>query len=175
MRKYAVVYDDEVYQFLLNNAHKYTIKQLVKLIKQKFNIELENKKLAQYCIKMHIKYKYEKINKSHSNKPTQIGTIVTKSDGNYLKIKTDNHKWEYLQRKVYEKYHNVKLKDDEYVIFLNQNRRDFRKENLKVVTRQESAILSNDSLCTSNIELTELACLTAKLKSTIKLLKNENE
>lgn len=168
MRKYSLTYSNDIYEFLCKNASSHTIKELVKIIKEKFNIDIEKKKLAQYCIKMKIQYKYEKPKKSHSNIPTKIGTIVNKTDGDYLKIKTDNHKWEYLQRKIYEKLHNVKLKEDEYVIFLNQNRRDFSKENLKVVSRKTSAILSNDNLISTNKDIMKLSIITAQLKSKIK-------
>lgn len=173
MRKYSLTYSDEMYEFLLNNASTYTIKELVILIKEKFNVEIEKKKLAQYCIKMGIKYKYEKPNKSHNNIPTKIGTIVNKTDGNYLKIKTMDHKWEYLQRYLYKKYFNVELNEDEYVIFLNQNRRDFNKENLKVVSRKTSAILSNDNLISTNKDIMKLSIITAQLKSKIKEVYNE--
>lgn len=173
MRKYSLTYSNELYEFLCENASSHTIKELVKIIEEKFNVHFENKKLAQYCIKMHITYKYEKPNKSHSNIPTEIGTIVNKTDGNYLKIKTASHKWEYLQRKVYEKYYNVKLKENEYVIFLNQNRRDFSKDNLKVVSRKISAILSNDNLISTNKDIMKLSIITAQLKSKIKEIYNE--
>ena len=166
MRKYSVNYSDEEYQFLLDNAKNHTIKELVKMIKGLFNKDIENKKLAQYCIKMGIKYKYEHPKKSHSNIATKKGTIVNKTDGNMLKIKTDNHKWEYLQRKKYEEYHNVKLKDDEYVIFLDQDKRNFSKENLKLVTRQESAMISKTA--SQLPEVTELAILNAQLRNKLK-------
>lgn len=110
-------YNEDFYVFLEENAKFYTIKELVKILKEKFNIDFEKKKLAQYCIKKKIKYKYEKPNKSYSNISTKIGTIINKTDGNMLKIKVGNHKWEYLQRKIYEDYYNVKLPDDVYVIF----------------------------------------------------------
>lgn len=175
MRKYGLTYDNDMYEFLYKNASSHTIKELVQLIKEKFNIEIEKKKLAQYCIKMKIQYKYEKPNKSHSNTPTKIGTIVNKIDGDYLKIKTDNHKWEYLQRKVYEKYHNVKLKENEYVIFLNQNRRDFSKNNLQLVSQKESGELCNygSNIYSINRELTKLALTNIKLKQKIKEVYNE--
>ena len=157
-------YSDELYEFLLNNASSHTIKQLVKLIKDKFNIDIEKKKLAQYCIKMKIQYKYEKPKKSHSNKPTVEGTVVTKTDGNLLKIKVGEHKWEYLQRKIYEDYYNVKLPNDIYVIFLNQNKRDFDIKNLKAISRRSSAIMSKDRLFSTEPNLTKLGFINSKLK-----------
>ena len=171
MRKYSVKYSDEEYQFLLDNAKYHTIKELVKMMKGLFDKDIENKKLAQYCIKMGIQYKYEKPNKSHSNKPTPIGTIVNKTDGDMLKIKTGNHKWEYLQRKVYEKEHDVKLKDDEYVLFLDQDKRNLDTRNLKVVTRQESALLSK-GLVSNDAEVTKTAIQIVQLKNRVAEMKN---
>lgn len=176
MRKYSLTYSDEMYEFLLHNASPHTIKELVLLLKEKFNIDIEKKKLAQYCIKMHIKYKYEKPNKSHSNNPTPIGTLTVKTDGGYIKIKTDNHKWEYLQRVIYEKQNNIKLKNNEYIIFLNQNRRDFSKNNLKLATQKESGGLCNygENIFSTNAEVTKLAIINSQLKQKIKEEKNAN-
>jgi len=164
MRRYGLTYSNDMYEFLCKNASSHTIKELVKIIKDKFNIDIENKKLAQYCIKMKIQYKYEKPKKSHSNTPTKIGTIVIKKDGDYLKIKTDNHKWEYLQRKVYQDHYGVKLPEDVYVIFLNQDRRDFDIKNLKAITRRSSAIMSKDELFSTEPRITKLGHLNSKLK-----------
>lgn len=172
MKKY-LVYNDEMYNFLKYNSKDYTIKQLVVILKEQFNIDIEKKKLAQYCISKGFKYKFEHPKKSHSNIPTKIGTIVIKKDGEYLKIKTDNHKWEYLQRKVYQDYYGVKLPEDVYVIFLNQNRRDFDIKNLKAITRRSSAIMSKDELFSIEPRLTKLGHLNSKLKIKAKEIYNE--
>lgn len=173
MRRYGLTYNNEMYEFLLKNASSHTIKELVKLIKEKFDIDIEKKKLAQYCIKMKIQYKYEKPNKSHSNTPTKIGTLVLKTDGGYIKVKTDKHKWEYLQRKVYEDYYKVKLPEDVYVVFLDQNKRNFDIKNLKAITRRSSAIMSKDGLFSIEPRLTKLGHLNSKLK--IKTKEKQNE
>ena len=163
MRRYGLTYSNELYEFLYENASSHTIKELVKIIKEKFNIDIENKKLAQYCIKMNIKYKYEKPNKSHDNKPTPIGVKVRKTDGGYLKIKVGNHKWEYLQRKIYEDNYGVNLPEDVYVVFLDQNRRNFDIKNLKAITRRSSAIMSKDGLFSTNPKITKLGHLCSKI------------
>lgn len=174
MRRYGLTYSNEMYEFLLKNASSHTIKELVKMIKEKFNIDIENKKLAQYCIKMKIQYKYEKPNKSHSNTPTKIGTLALKTDGGYIKVKTDKHKWEYLQRKIYEDYYNAKLPEDVYVVFLDQNKRNFDIKNLKAITRRSSAIMSKDGLFSTKPKITKLGHLNSKLKIKIKEIYNEN-
>lgn len=173
MRRYGLTYSNELYGFLCKNASSHTIKELVKIIEEKFNIKLETKKLAQYCIKMHIPYKYEKPNKSHDNKPTPVGVIIRKTDGGYLKIKVGNHKWKYLQRKIYEDSYGVKLPDDVYVIFLDQDRRNFNIKNLKAITRRSSAIMSKDGLFSIEPEITKLGHLSSKLNIKAKEIKNE--
>ena len=157
-------YNEDFYVFLEANAKFYTIKELVKILKEKFNIDFEKKKLAKYCIKKKIKYKYEKPNKSHSNISTKIGTIINKTDGNMLKIKVGNHKWEYLQRKIYEDYYNVKLPDDVYVIFLDQNKRNFDIKNLKAISRRSSAIMSKDGLFSTIPNITKVGYINSKMK-----------
>lgn len=164
MRKYGITYSNELYEFLCKNASSHTIKELVNIIEEKFNIKLETKKLAQYCIKANIKYKYEKPNKAHSNKSTANGTIVTKTDGDMLKIKVGNHKWEYLQRKIYEDYYKIKLPEDVYVIFLNQDKRDFNIKNLKAISRRSSAIMAKDGLFSTEPRITKLGHLCSKMK-----------
>lgn len=171
MRKYSVVYSDEIYNFLVQNASYYTIKQLVQILSDKFNLQVERKKLAQYCIKMRIKYKYEHPKKSHDNKPTDNGTLAVKTDGNLLKIKTSDHKWEYLQRKIYEDYYNIKLPEDVYVIFLNQNKRDFSIDNLKAIPRRNCAIMSKDNLFSINKDVTKLGLTISNLSRKISNLK----
>ena len=171
-RRYGLTYSKEMYEFLQKNASSHTIKELVKLLKEKFNIEIENKRLAQYCIQMKIPYKYEKPKKSHSNKSTPNGTIVTKTDGDYLKIKTRNHKWEYLQRKIYEDYYGIKLPEDVYVVFLDQNKRNFDIKNLKAISRRSSAIMAKDGLFSIEPKVTKLGHLNSKLKIKIKEINN---
>ena len=76
--------------------------------------------------------------------------------------------WKYKQRLIYEQYYNIELTENDYIIFLNQNRTDFRIENLKRITRRESSILSNQKIFSTNENLTELGILTAKLMIKIK-------
>ena len=163
IRRYSLTYSNELYEFLCENASSHTIKELVIMIKEQFNIDIEKKKLAQYCLKMKITYKLEKPNKSHSNQPTPIGIKIRKTDGNYIKIKIGNHKWKYLQRKIYEDNYGVKLPEDVYVIFLDQNRRNFDIKNLKAISRRESAIMAKDGLFSTEPRITKLGHLSSKM------------
>lgn len=168
MEKNYLVYNDEMFRFLQKNSKNYTIRELVEIIKRDFGFTFTNKKLANYCIKKGFKYKYVNPKKSHSNKSTPLGTIVNKTDGDMLKIKTSNHKWEYLQRKIYEDYYGVTLPDDVYVIFLDQNKRNFDIKNLKAISRRESAIMARDELFSIEPKITKVGNLVAKYKIKIK-------
>ena len=76
---------------------------------------------------------------------------------------------------MYEKYHNCKLTNDDFIVFLNQDRNDFSKENLKRITRRESSILSNQKMFSKDKDLTNLGILTAKLMIKSKNKEDENE
>ncbi len=154
---------NDMYEFLCENASSHTIKELTQMLKEQFNIEIERKKLAQYCIKFGIQYKYEKPKKSHSNIPTKNGTLAIKTDGDYIKVKINKNKWEYLQRVIYQNAYNVKLPEDVYVIFLDQDRRNFNIKNLKAITRRSSAIMSKDGLFSIEPKITKLGHLSSKL------------
>ena len=160
----------EMKNWLISNAKDYTMKELVVIVKDMFNETFTTKQLATYCLKKKIKYKFEKPKKSHSNTPTKIGTIVNKTDGDMLKIKVGNHKWKYLQRDIYEKYYGIKLPENVYVIFLDQNKRNFDIKNLKAISRQESAIMSKDNLFGYNAKTTKLGKLASDLKIKAKII-----
>lgn len=74
---------------------------------------------------------------------------------------------------MYEKYHNCKLKDNDYIIFLNQDNNDFSKENLIKSSQQEIAYLHNYKTFSTDPRLTKLGILSAKLM--IKLKEKNNE
>ena len=83
-------------------------------------------------------------------------------------IKISKNKWEYKQRYLYEKYHNVKLKTDEQVIFLDQDRTNFDIDNLKVISRQESALMANQGLFSKNAHATLVGITNVKLINKLK-------
>lgn len=105
-----------------------------------------------------------------------IGTIRKSQTMTYIKVKMlpddTAHKsitgyqspyWEPLQKKIYEDAHG-KLKEGEYVCFLDHNPENFSLENLYPVTRQISAYMSCNRLWSDEPELTKTAILLAKLR-----------
>lgn len=62
--------------------------------------------------------------------------------------------WVFKQRLLYEKYHNVKLKPNDCIIFLDNNKQNFNVENLYKITRHENLVLNENNLRTEYPELT---------------------
>ena len=81
-----------------------------------------------------------------------------------IQVKVSKYKWEYKQRLIYEKYHNVKLTNNDYIIFLDQNRNNLDINNLKRITAKESSFMINKDLFSKIPEVTELGINVTKLK-----------
>ena len=95
-----------------------------------------------------------------------------KPDGMVL-VKIAKNKWEYKQRYIYSKYYNKKLTSNDYIIFLDQDRTNFNIDNLKLVTRHESSIISNQKAFSTNAKATEVGINIAKLMIKTKELEND--
>lgn len=165
--------NNKLKQYLLELNSKYTIDELLPIINKKFKENYTRLQLQKYLVRNKIPYKYanKKMIRNIGDR-IAIGTEYTKPDGMVL-VKVEKNKWEYKQRLIYEKYYNVKLKEDEYVIFLDDNRNNFNINNLKVVTRQEAGYIgsfkTNYDINKSDKETTEtllkIANLLIKTKS----------
>lgn len=140
-----------------------------------FGYEINKKQLRQFLYKRKIRYKDYNENKARKmglNKP--IGSERIKPDG-MIQVKVAKDKWEYKQRLIYEKYYNVKLTSDDYIIFLDQDRTNFSIDNLMKVTRRESSILANQKLFSKNPVVTETGIQVAKLIIEIKNKEKEKK
>ena len=158
--KYSKQFED----FIRENVSKYTKEDLRLLLQDKFNMQISIEALRRYLNKHHIKGKYidyKECNVRNRNK-LPIGTEQITKDGVFIKVAQPD-KWRRKSRVMYEKYHNCKLKDDEYIVFLNQDRNDFSKQNLMKSNKKEMAYLHNYKTYSKNPKLTELGILSAKL------------
>lgn len=158
-------YNKKFENIMLKLAPNNNLDDLLLIAQKEYNIT--KNQLRQYLSKRKIRYKDYNSNKAHPNNLLPIGTEYTKDDGMTL-IKISQDKWEYKQRFLYKKYHNCELTSDDYIIFLNQNRNDFSKNNLAKISRAESSILSNQKMFSKNKNLTKLGIITAKLILKIK-------
>ena len=122
-----------------------------------FGYEISKTQLRQYLSKRKIRYKDYNVTKIRDmGNKIPIGTEYVKPDGMIL-IKITKTKWEYKQRYLYEKYHNVKLTSKDYIIFLDGNRNNFSIDNLKRVSCRVASLLGNLKLPSRNKEITNLA------------------
>ncbi len=135
--------NNELKEYLIKTGKNYTIKQLLKKVNKKFNETYEENELRKYLVRNKITYKYEmekKVRKMGTNVP--LLTEYVRPDGMTM-IKIGRNEWEYKQRYLYEKYHNVKLKSNEYIIFLDQDRTNFDINNLKKLNARQSGTYAN--------------------------------
>ena len=168
-------YSDKFEKEMKRLAPRKTLEELLKIAIKKYNYDITKNQLRQYFYKREIRYKDYSIKKVRSvGDKIPIGSEYRKSDGMIL-VKISKNKWQYKNRLMYEKYHNCKLTSDDFIVFLNQDRNDFSKENLKRITRRESAILSNQKMFSKDKDLTNLGILTAKLMIKSKKKEDENE
>ena len=156
-------YSKEFEEYAKQKSKKLTKEQLRFELQKKFNLIITKSNLEKYLYKHKIKCKDYKNNMVRNINKKPIGYEYTKEDGMVLVKIGKPSVWEYKQRYIYKKYHNCELTEDDYIIFLNQDRTDFSIENLKKVTRRESSILSNQKMFSKNKTITELGILTAKL------------
>jgi len=157
--KYSKEFENEMYK----KAPSKTIEQLLKIANDKYNYTITKEMLREYLSKRNIRYKNYNLNKAQAmGNRIPIGTEYVKSDGMIL-VKVAPNKWKYKQRLIYEQYYNVSLTNNDYIIFLDQNRNNFDINNLKCITRRESSILSNQKLFSKNPLATETGIKVAKL------------
>lgn len=93
----------------------------------------------------------------------EVGSERINVDG-FIEIKvSEPSKWRLKSRVMYEQYHNVKLTSKDVIIYLDGNKLNLEKDNLKLITRKDNLILNNHKLRYSNKEATESGVLVAKL------------
>lgn len=154
-------------------APQKTIRELLEVARCTYNYEITLDQLRKYLSKRQIRYKDyfpSKVRQMGLNKP--IYSEFKKPDGMTL-VKIASNKWEYKQRYIWTKYYNEELTDNDYIIFLDQDRTNFNIDNLKKITRRESSILSNQKIFSQDPEGTKAGILTAKLIIQVKEMRNK--
>lgn len=88
----------------------------------------------------------------------EIGSTRISKDG-YLEIKVSdlkgNNNYKPYHRLIYEKYHNIKIKEGEAVVFLDQNKMNFSIDNLKLVKQRELGKFNKEYAKVKHPELNE--------------------
>lgn len=157
-------YTKEFEEFVKNNVSKYKKEEFRLLLQDRYNIQLSSDALRRYLNKHHIKGKYIDYKKSNvrDRGKCPVGAEQITKDGVFIKVAQPDI-WRRKTRFMYEKYHNCKLEADDYIVFLNQDRSDFSKDNLIKSSRSEIAYLHNCNTFSNNPELTKLGILAARL------------
>lgn len=165
--KYTEEFEIEMKQKAPTNE----LEQLLLIARNNFDYSITKKQLSQYLYKRNIKYKnYNENKKRDMGNKIPIGAEYVKPDGMTL-IKIAPNKWEYKQRYIYSKYYNIELTNDDYIIFLDQDRTNFDINNLQKISKHESAIIGNQKIFSKNVEATKTAIQVAKLMIKTKKMK----
>lgn len=167
--------NNKLKQYLIDFNGKLTIDELLPKVNKKFKENYTRLQLQKYLVRNKIPYKYTNKNKIREmGKNIPIGTEYTKPDGMVM-IKVSKNKWVYKQRLIYEKHYGVNLKNNEYVIFLDGNRNNFKINNLMLLTNKEAGYLGafkvNDSIDIKNKNVIKTEIAIAKLMIKAKELK----
>lgn len=157
-------YTEEFKKFVKNNINKYTKEDFIILLKDKFNIKISKDALRRYLNRHHIKEKYTDYKEYNVRNVYKcpVGFEKATKEGTFIKVKQPDV-WRRKTKVMYEKHNKCKLKDTDYVIFLNQDKNDYSKSNLMKVSHNEMSYLYNAKIYSKNPELTKTGILSAKL------------
>lgn len=154
-------------QYLLDYPDK-TIKEMLDKVNEEFNESYTLKELRLFYIRNKIPYKYETEKRSHANKKERaLYSELVNKDGRTL-IKVGKRKWIYKKRYLYEKYYNVKLKSDDFIVCIDGNELNLDKSNLKLVNRRILSSMQKTKTNEYKGELKDLSIELAKLRLKIK-------
>lgn len=169
--KHPTIFTNEQKQYLLkiinNNSNIDIVNMINKKFKSSFTIDQIRWYKRHHHLKSYSEHIWNKGKKSYNHQPVgsefvyyQAGKEDFKTT--FIKI-AEPDVWVRKQYYMYEKYYG-KIPKDGAVIFLNGNRDDFSKSNLKCITMHEHMFMMTNSLYFNNKDLTETGILIAKLK-----------
>lgn len=105
----------------------------------------------------------------------EIGSERIDSNGYILiKVKEPNV-WKLKHRILYEKYHNIKLTQDDVVIFADQNKLNLEKDNLILINKSQLLRMNHEKLIFHDKELTKTGSNIAKLIMKVSERKGKDE
>lgn len=123
-------FSEEQNNWIKENFMKFHHKELTELFNDKFNTEWKVSQISYHCVvnlNLRAKPEEKECYKCAVSKPVWTEVIGEKG---FIEIKLPNGKWVLKHRYLWEQYHNKKVPDKHYVIFLDGNRENFSKENL---------------------------------------------
>lgn len=156
--KYSKRFEARMYK----SATTCDLDKLLRIARNVYKYDITKDQLRQYLSKRKIRPLDFNNNQVRSmGTAYKIGTEYVKGDGMTL-IKVATDKWMYKQRYLYEKYHNVKLTTDDFILFLDGDRNNFEKSNLVRVSCREASIIANLRLPAVNKDIMEAAVIYAR-------------
>lgn len=155
-------YTKEFEQFVRENASKYNREELRQLAQDKYSLKISKDSFRRYLNRHKIKSIHNTKNNVREVYKCPLGAEKITREGVFIKMAQPDI-WRRKSRVMYEKYHNCKLSDDEYIVFLNQDNTDFSKENLIKSSKREICYLHNNETFSKNPELTKTGILSARL------------
>jgi hypothetical protein len=135
--------------FLKENNNKYTTKGLTKKINEHFNLNLTLEQVRHKRRQLGLSIVLDGRNKDNARR-LELNTITThKHMGKEklcIKTKDEFHKgnknWMPLEKYLYEKENNIKLKPNEVVMFLDNNCKNMDLNNLILVDKKTAFVLN---------------------------------
>lgn len=154
-------YSKQYIEWLRKYAYNHSMKEII------LKTGIEKHKLESLMWRNNIKHAGYNGNKARNRNECPIGTEYVKSDRMTL-IKVGKNRWEYKQRYLYEKYHNVDLPTSIMVIFLDGDKTNFSIDNLRAVSTPVYNTARNKHLISNNKFVTDAGLDLAELYQQVK-------
>lgn len=111
---------------------------------------------------------FTKGHKPWQTKPVGYERIDSR-DG-YVLVKVSDNNFIPKQRLIYEKHYGA-ISDDDLVMFLDGNKRNFNIDNLMLISKAENLELTRKNLRTNDTELSRAGVMVARINQKIKSIK----
>jgi hypothetical protein len=109
---------------------------------------------------------FKKGQKPHNTRHKYALSKRERDNETYWFIRFELRDWKLLHRVIYENVHNVKIKKDECVVFLDGNTDNIHPDNLKLLTRAENMNRNNPRMHYPQ-EVVDIIIMNNKLKRKI--------
>lgn len=173
-------YTEQEREWLRENCRKaQSFQELTDGFNCKFGLSMKRETIRDYCHKQlglsnGNGSKNTRFCKGSNMRALPIGTIRKSQTGTYIKVAESGKPmqgyakpdWIPYQQFVYEKS-NGKIRDDEFVCFLDGNTENFDISNLAVINRKISARLAKRGWYTGNAEVTRAGVLCCRLENEV--------
>lgn len=197
-------YTEEEKEFIKNNAFGITTPELIEKFEERFNIKLKKTQLSSFKKRYGIKSGFTSSNfyfkkgnipfnkgtkgltKANitsfkkGNIPANLRPIgserIDKKDGYILiKVSNEGRRWKFKHKVLWEKYHNKSIPKGYVVTFADQNKENFSKENLILISRRELSIMNREKRFSKIPDITKTNILLTKLNSKVNDLKKRGK